>query len=329
MPPWPWPASSGALVAEVVTGGASASDEYVELTNAATSPVDLGGLELVYATSTGSTVTRKATWTSPRPLEPGQHLLVANAAGAYAALADATYSGGFAATGGALAMRPVGGTPIDAVGWGDATNAFVEGVAASAPPAGSSIERRPGGSAGNVTDTNDNATDWLIQAAPEPRNLASPPFPVTEREPDRVSESGPERESESDNEREFESDNDAEPDADAVARRRRRRRRPHRVRRRARRPRRHRARRPHRRRRPRRARRDDADAEPDADGRHRDRADACPTACAVTVEGVVTVGLGAIESGRSGFVQDETAGIAIYLDATRHGRLVSPGPVSG
>ena len=29
-----WPPSTGLLVAEVVTGGASASDEYVELTNA-------------------------------------------------------------------------------------------------------------------------------------------------------------------------------------------------------------------------------------------------------------------------------------------------------
>ena len=78
-------------------------------------------------------------------LEPGRHLLVANASGIYAASADATYSGGFAATGGAIVVRPIGGQPIDAVGWGDATNAFVEGTAGAAPAAGSSIERRPGG----------------------------------------------------------------------------------------------------------------------------------------------------------------------------------------
>ena len=34
-----------------------------------------------------------------------------------------------------------------------------------------------------------------------------------------------------------------------------------------------------------------------------------------TVEGVLTTNLGALESGRSGFVQDATAGISIYLDA--------------
>src|SRR5436190_2146901 len=59
-----WPPSSGLLVAEVVTGGASASDEYVEIANAGPSPLDLAGLEVAYVTSSGATVTRKA----PRPL---------------------------------------------------------------------------------------------------------------------------------------------------------------------------------------------------------------------------------------------------------------------
>ncbi|MEA2549989.1 MAG: uncharacterized protein QOE42_2587, partial [Chloroflexota bacterium] len=156
-----WPTST-LLISEVQTGGASASDEFAEIANTGTGAVDLIGLELVYATSTGSTVTRKATWPSSRVLDPGRHLLVANAAGIIAASADATYSGGFAATGGAIVLRPVGGTPIDAVAWGDATNAFIEGTAAVAPAAGSSIERRPGGLNGNGIDSNDNAADFAV-----------------------------------------------------------------------------------------------------------------------------------------------------------------------
>ena len=171
-----WPPSS-VVVAEVVTGGASASDEYVELTNGGAVSVDLAGLELVYATSSGATVTKKASWTAERVLAPGQHLLVANVLGVYAAAADLTYSGGIAATGGAIVLRPAGGTPIDAVGWGDASNAFVEGTAAPAPAARSSIERLPGGTAGNGIDTNDNAVDWAVQATPIPQNLASDPTP--------------------------------------------------------------------------------------------------------------------------------------------------------
>ena len=173
-----WPPSSSLLIAEVVTGAASASDEYVELTNASPATIDLAGLELVYVTATGATVTRKASWSGPVLLEPGRHLLVANAAGTFAGLADATYSGGLAATGGALAIRPIGGTSIDAIGWGDAINAFVEGTVAPAPPAGSSLERRPGGASGNVVDTNDNAADFSILGSPLPQSLLSPPVPA-------------------------------------------------------------------------------------------------------------------------------------------------------
>ncbi len=177
-----WPVST-LLVSEVQTGGASASDEFAEITNVGAAPVDLSGLEIVYATSTGSTVTRKASWSSSFLLGRGQHLLIANSAGIFAPIADATYSGGFAATGGSIVLRVNGGGPIDAVGWGDATNAFVEGSAMTAPPAGASIERRPGGLAGNTTDTNSNLQDWLAQAAPNPQSLAAPPVPAPNDSP--------------------------------------------------------------------------------------------------------------------------------------------------
>jgi hypothetical protein len=186
-----WPPSTGLLLAEVVTGGASASDEYVEITNAGPVPADLAGMELVYVTSWGSTVTRKAAWSDLELLGTGQHLLVANSLGVFASTADATYSGGFAATGGALVLRVVGGAPVDAVGWGDATNPFVEGAAASAPPAGQSIERRPGGNAGNGTDTNQNAADWVVLAAPVPQNLAARPVPEPSSSPSPAPTTGP------------------------------------------------------------------------------------------------------------------------------------------
>ena len=57
----PWPPST-LVVSELQTGGSSASDEFVEIANQGAGPTDLIGLELMYATSSGSTVTRKATW---------------------------------------------------------------------------------------------------------------------------------------------------------------------------------------------------------------------------------------------------------------------------
>ncbi len=172
-----WPPSGGLVVGEVMTGGASASDELVELYNAGLTSVDLAGQEVVYVTSTGGTVTRKATWATTTMLDPGRHLLLANTSGVFAPIADATYSGGLAANGGTILVRPVGGAVIDAIGWGDASNAFVEGTAAPAPAAGSSLERRPGGSAGNRTDSNQNLADWLLNATPVAQNLASPAVP--------------------------------------------------------------------------------------------------------------------------------------------------------
>ena len=172
-----WPTST-LVVSEVQTGGASASDEFVEVANQGSSAIDLVGLEVVYATSSGSTVTRKGTWAASLILDPGRRVLLVNGTGSYAGLGDLTYTGGFAATGGAIALRVVGGAVIDSVGWGDATSGFVEGVAATAPPAGSSLERRPGGVSGNGTDTNDGLADWFVASVPGPQGLAAPAVPA-------------------------------------------------------------------------------------------------------------------------------------------------------
>ncbi|MGP1674238.1 MAG: lamin tail domain-containing protein, partial [Candidatus Limnocylindrales bacterium] len=88
-----WPTST-LVVSEVQTGGASASDEFVEVANQGSAPVDLIGLEVVYATSSGSTVTRKATWAESFVLEPGRRVLIVNGAGALAGVGDAVFTQG-------------------------------------------------------------------------------------------------------------------------------------------------------------------------------------------------------------------------------------------
>ena len=182
--PTPAVAAGGHLVvSEVVTGGASANDELIELYNASPTALPLEGIELVYVSASGATVSRRAGWEAGTPtLAPGAHLLVANELGVFAAIADALYAGGMAATGGSVALRIQGATTaVDAVGWGTATGAWLEGVPASAPPPGSSIERLPGGSAGSTVDTDDNAADFVVRSLPDPQNTGSPlvPDPVT------------------------------------------------------------------------------------------------------------------------------------------------------
>src|SRR4051794_11455667 len=177
-----WPPSTGFLVSEVVTGGASASDEFVEIYNASASSLDLNGLELVYVTSTGTTVTRKQSWTA-LVVPAHRHLLIANSSGKYATGADGLYSGGISATGGSIALRVIGGTVIDSLSWGDAASSFVEGSAGTAPAAGASLERKPGGALGNATDTNNNASDAAANASPVAQGLLADAVPAATQTP--------------------------------------------------------------------------------------------------------------------------------------------------
>ncbi len=180
------------VISEVMTGGASASDEFIELYNPAAGDLSLEGLELIYASASGTTVTRKATWDSGAPpLPPGGHLLLANAAGLFAADADATYSNGLAAGGGSVALRLADTlAPVDAVGWGTATS-WLEGAAAPAPPAGSSLERLPGGVDGSGQDTDDNAVDFAVNPAPDPQSMASEPIPQASATPSPTQDATP------------------------------------------------------------------------------------------------------------------------------------------
>ena len=89
------------VVSEVVTGGASASDELIEIHNPTASSLPLDGLEVVYVTASGATISRRAAWgLDAGGIQPHGHLLIANEAGIYAAIADATYASGMASTGG-------------------------------------------------------------------------------------------------------------------------------------------------------------------------------------------------------------------------------------
>ena len=167
------------VVSEVMTGGASASDEFIELYNPTETTLPVEGLEVVYVTASGATITRKAAWSEGAPGLPARsHLLITNGAGIFAGLGDVTYANGLAATGGSVALRIVGAaTAIDAVGWGNATSSWLETRPAPAPATGGSLERLPGGSSGSGQDTDDNLVDFVMQALLDPQNTGSPPVP--------------------------------------------------------------------------------------------------------------------------------------------------------
>jgi hypothetical protein len=155
-------------VNEFMTGSTgAASNEFVELVNAGAEAVDISGFKVAYRSSAGTSDTTLATVPTGTSLATGAFYLLAGSGYLGSQQPDQTFSASLAAGGGGLAVRDATGTILDSVGYGDATNAFVEGHPATAPPAtaapGSSADRIPDGS-----DTNDNATDFAVSATPTP-----------------------------------------------------------------------------------------------------------------------------------------------------------------
>src|SRR5215211_406052 len=155
-------------VNEVQTGTAgSAADEFVELVNAGTAAADVGGWKVVYRSVAGTTDTTLATIPDGTTIAAGGFYLLGGSAYAGPHASNQSFALAIAATGGAVGVRDSTGALVDGVGWGTATNALVEGVAAAARPAtaspGSSIVRKPDGH-----DTNDNTADLSVSSTATP-----------------------------------------------------------------------------------------------------------------------------------------------------------------
>ena len=162
--------SSGDVrINEFMTGTASAaSNEFVEIVNAGTAAVDLSGYKLVYRSAAGASDISLDTIPSGTTLAAGAFLLFGGSGYAGPPAADQSFGTALASTGGGLALRDASGTIVDSVGYGTATNAFVRGSAAPAPPntatPGNSDVRLPDGH-----ETGDNSADFSVSTTPTPR----------------------------------------------------------------------------------------------------------------------------------------------------------------
>jgi len=161
--------SADLRVNEFMTGmTGSAQNEFVELYNGGTAAADLGGYRLVYRSSAGTSDVGLGTIPSGTMLAPGGFYLFGGRDYAGPPAADQTFTASLAATGGGLALRDANGSIVDSLGYGDATNAFVRGHPAPAPPAAPS----PGNSDVRLPDghnTDDNSADFTVSASPSPR----------------------------------------------------------------------------------------------------------------------------------------------------------------
>jgi uncharacterized repeat protein (TIGR01451 family) len=166
------------LISEFRTRGPSgAADEFVEIYNPGTSTVVIGGLK-IRASNNAGTISDRVTITAGTTLGGGCHYLIANSsASGYSGStpANQTYTTGITDDGGIAITRNNGTTIIDQVGMSSGSS-YKEGTTLT-PLAGSanqSYERKPGGANGNGTDTNNNTSDYFLNAATSnPQNSSS------------------------------------------------------------------------------------------------------------------------------------------------------------
>ncbi|MCK6551222.1 DVUA0089 family protein [Myxococcota bacterium] len=155
-----------------VAGPSGASDELVEIYNGCASAVDLTGWIIAYRSATGTSdvLLVSSTVFNGMIMDPRTYRIFVNTTYSGGGTTDGNFaSGGLAAAGGGLALRiGTDGTIVDSLGYGTATNAFIEGTVATAPASGQSLSRYPH----DGKDTNVNSADLHVVArTPRAPNL--------------------------------------------------------------------------------------------------------------------------------------------------------------
>jgi DNA/RNA endonuclease G (NUC1) len=175
--------SPNLVISQFQAGGAVATDEFVELHNTSSTGVDLNGYRLVYRSASGTNDLTFAIWTTSTVVPPGGYYLIASTDYDGGVTPNITYnpstcSCSMGAGGGGLAIRQGAantGTIIDSVGWGTATNAFIETAVTTAPANNDSKTRLAGG----CQDTDHNANDFSTLTPAAARNASTSPFPCS------------------------------------------------------------------------------------------------------------------------------------------------------
>jgi len=181
-------APGGVVISEFrFRGPSGGNDEFVELHNTGSSPVAIGGWQLIGCNAAGTSSAR-ATVTAGTMLPAGGHYLLTNTnSNGYSesVAGDRNYNTGITDTGGARLVA--NGATVDAVGSSATVPACKEGTGLSLPTSGddTAFERRVEG----TQDTDSNAADFEGPKAGDPNNLAGDePEPDPEPEPTPINQ---------------------------------------------------------------------------------------------------------------------------------------------
>ena len=163
-----------------VGSAASFNDEFIELHNTSSSSVDLNGYRVVYRSSSGTNDVAFVEWNTSTIIPAGGYYLITSTNYDGAVPGNISYnpttcSCSMSGTSGGLAIRfgaLNSGVVIDSVGYGSASNIFVETTPAATAPNDAGNARKTNG----CQDTDNNLNDFQILNPANPRNASSSPI---------------------------------------------------------------------------------------------------------------------------------------------------------
>jgi hypothetical protein len=168
------------VISQFQVAGSTANDEFIELHNTSSSAVDLSGFRVVYRSTAGTNDVNFAEWTTSTIVPAGGYYLIASTGYDGGVTPNFVYNPtvcqcSMSATGGGIAIRngaPNSRVIFDSVGYGSASNAFIETAATAAPPANAGQSRLNNG----CQDTDNNAGDFSTVNPAAPRNASTAPL---------------------------------------------------------------------------------------------------------------------------------------------------------
>src|SRR5215218_9054323 len=117
---------------EVMTASPiSAASEFVEIINTGAARADLAGFRLVYRSANGTAEETLAAVPAGAFLEPGARYVFGGTT--FWGTSNQTYNSGLASAAGGVGLRNPSGQLVDSLGYGNASNIFVEGAPAGSP----------------------------------------------------------------------------------------------------------------------------------------------------------------------------------------------------
>jgi len=171
----------GVLISEVKTGASgNNNDEFIELYNSSSEPVDMSGWSITYTLNENETGLPVYLWQTTQLIPAHGHLLLVRSDDPGRATADAVFEQPLNTFFGALSLVDPSGIVADKVGWGKIVQSAAEGEPAPSPEDGYSLERKPGGEEGSTLDTDNNLDDFVLQEQPDPQSSGSPSTPSSE-----------------------------------------------------------------------------------------------------------------------------------------------------